>query len=149
MSIKITYILILLTLVLSYCKNYKNIFIKNNDITNDTLTIDCKSAVIFFPDSLKIEKEKKEIGEENFYVGADDWLFYNYHSTIFLDSCKLKIIHTKHEKYLKFVSINNHITMINLDSLPKLFGTYFFRTDSLPKLIDELNTEKEYYDYFK
>ncbi len=45
-------------------------------LNSDTLTVDKKAAVFYSPATVQIAKRKKEIGEENFYVGADDYLNY-------------------------------------------------------------------------
>src|SRR5690606_8542978 len=71
-------------------------------LQSDTLIVDKWAAVFVEPDSLRIEKRKKEIGEEDFHIIADDYLFYMYKSYEFLDSIKLTIITTKGEKFIKF-----------------------------------------------
>jgi hypothetical protein len=58
----------------------------------DTLIIKSKSAVIVEPSESNIEKRKKEVGEENFCIGADDYLFYHNESINFLDKQEIKIV---------------------------------------------------------
>jgi hypothetical protein len=55
-------------------------------------TLISKSAVIVEPSESNIEKRKKEVGEENFCIGADDYLFYHNESINFLDKQEIKIV---------------------------------------------------------
>src|SRR5688572_25341352 len=54
----------------------KRKIIKEITFDRDTLTIDTKTAVFYQPDSLRIEKRKKEVGIEDFMTGADDYIYY-------------------------------------------------------------------------
>ena|ERR1700733_13573062 len=116
---------------------------------SDTLTIDRKAAVFYSPDSLQIEKRKKDIGEDNFYVGADDYLNYLNISENFLDSVKLPIMDAKDNKYLKFIRDNNSQTVIRLDTLPELWGIYFFDPAKKEKWVDITTIDEEYNSYFR
>ena len=116
---------------------------------SDTLIIDRKAAVFYLPDSLQIEKRKKEIGEENFYIGADDYLNYLHTSNDFLDSVKLPVLYAENKKYLKFIGNNNSQTIIRLDTLSELWGIYLYDPGKKEKLVDMLTIEEEYNNYFK
>ena len=116
---------------------------------SDTLTINRKAAVFYSPDSIQIAKRKKEIGEENFYVGADDYLYYLHTSYDFLDSVKLPILDAKDKKYLRFIRDNKSQTIIRLDTLPELWGIYFFNPGKKEKLVDMLDISEEYNSYFR
>jgi hypothetical protein len=119
-------------------------------ITNfDTLTVDKKAAVFYSPDTTQIAKRKKEIGEENFYVGADDYLFSMNASHEFLDSIKLTILNAKDKKYLKFIHSDKSQTIIKLDTLAELWGIYFFDPNKRQKLVDMTIIDEEYKSYFK
>ena len=115
----------------------------------DTLTVDKKAAVFYSPDETQIAKRKKEIGEENFYVGADDYLNYLHTSHDFLDSIKLTIFDAKDKKYLKFIRSDKSQTIIKLDTLSELWGIYFFDPNKTQKLVDMTMIEEEYKSYFK
>jgi hypothetical protein len=115
----------------------------------DTLTIDQKAAVFYSPDTTQISKRKKEIGEDNFYAGADNYLNYLQTSHDFLDSVKLPILEAKDKKYLKFICRNKSQTVIKLDTLPELWGIYLFNPSKKEKLIDMTIIDEEYYSYFK
>jgi outer membrane lipoprotein-sorting protein len=119
-------------------------------ITNfDTLIVDKEAAVFYSPDTTQIANRKKEIGEENFYVGADDYLNYLHTSHDFLDSTKLIILDEKDKKYLKFIHSDKSQTIIKLDTLAELWGIYFFDPNKKPKLIDMTIIDEEYKSYFK
>jgi hypothetical protein len=115
----------------------------------DTLTIDRTAAVFYSPDSIQIAKRKKEIGEDNFYAGADDYLNYLQTSRDFLDSVKLPILEAKDKKYLKFVRDNKSQTVIKLDTLPELWGIYLFSPGKKEKLVNMTLIDEEYNSYFK
>ena len=116
---------------------------------SDTLIIDRKAAVIYSPDSLQIEKRKKEVGEDNFYVCADDYLNALHTSIDFLDSVHLPVLDSKDKKYLKFIHDNKSQTIIRLDTLPELWGIYFFEPGKKEKLADINLIDEEYNSYFR
>ena len=116
---------------------------------SDTLIIDKKAAVFFQPDSIQIEKREKEIGEENFYIGADDYLFYMHTANDFLDSLKFPILEIKDKKYLWFINADKSQTIIKLDTLPELWGIYLFDPSKRPKLVDMTIIDEQYKSYFK
>lgn len=81
---------------------------KNHSIKseNDTLIIENKTALIFEPTDKSIVKRKKEIGEEDFYIGADDYMWYLNESNKYLETRKIKILFVKNDKILKFIEKN-------------------------------------------
>jgi hypothetical protein len=115
----------------------------------DTLTIDKKAAVFYSPDTIQIAKRKKEIGEDDFYAGADDYLTYMQTSHDFLDSAKLPILEAKDKKYLKFIYNNKSQTVVKLDTLSELWGIYLFNPSKKEKLVDMTIMNEEYKRYFK
>jgi hypothetical protein len=126
--------------------------IKNDVATinsNDILVIDSKSAVFYSPDSLKIEKLKKAHGEEDFYIGADDYLNYVFESREFLKETKLPIIDAKGKKYIKFKVTDKLQTIIKLDTLTEPWGVYFFDPKKNAMQADMLRINEEYTNYFK
>lgn len=118
-------------------------------LTFDTLTIDKKAAVFYSPDSLQMAKRKKEIGEEDFYTGADDYLSYMHLSHDFLDSVKLTILDAKDKKILRFIFNDKSKTFIKLDTLKDLWGIYLFDPSKKQKLADMTIIDEEYKHYFK
>lgn len=122
------------------------ILVKSN---NDTLVIENRSAVIYEPTDIRINKLKKEGGEEDFYTAADDYLFYLNQSNKYLESKKIKIVMTKSNKVLKFISIDKSVTIIKLDLESEIWGIYLFDPKQKPKKIDMMDITEEYKEYTK
>jgi hypothetical protein len=116
---------------------------------NDTLIVDKQAAVFIEPDSLRIEKRKKQIGEEDFYMGADDYLFYMNTAHEFLDSIKLTTLNAKEKKFIKFIRSDKTQQVIKLDKLPELWSIYFFDPTKKAKQVDMTLIDEEYKRYFK
>ena len=127
--------------------NESNLPLLNN--STDTLVIKSKCAIIYEPTENYINKSKKEVGEENFYISVDDALFYISASTEYLNSKKIKIVNTENDKILKFISINKSISFINLNLEKEMFGIYFFDPNQNPKKIDITNITGEFEFYMK
>ena len=114
----------------------------------DTITINEKAAVLYRPDTSQIDKRKKQVGEEGFYVGADDYLFSMHTANDYLDSMKLKVFDVEGEKILKFIMKDNTQELIKLDTLPELWGVYLFDPEKKPKLVDMTMISEEYKNYY-
>lgn len=134
----------------------KNVELQNEEISeniisikskNDTLVIENRCAIIYEPTEKNIKKRKKEVGEENFYIGADDYLFYLNESNKYLESQKIKIVLTKNNKVLKFISTDNSVIIINLELEKEIWGIYLFDSNQKPKRIDMTSIEEEYKEY--
>jgi hypothetical protein len=115
----------------------------------DTLVVDKRAAVFYSPDSIQIAKRKKEIGEENFYIGADDYLNFLHTANDFLDSIKLTILNAKDKKYLKFIRSDKSKQIVKLDTLSELWGIYLFDPNKQERLVDMTMIDQEYTSYFK
>lgn len=118
-------------------------------VSNDTIIIESKCAVIYEPTEKYIEKSKKDVGEENFYVGADDFLFYISEANEYLESKKIKIITTENDKILKFISNNKRVAIVKPDLEKELFGIYLFDPKQDPKKINITAISDEFESYMK
>jgi hypothetical protein len=116
---------------------------------DDTLFIDRRCAVLYEPDSLQIKKAKKEWGEDTFYLGADDYLWYMHGAAEYLDSQKLKIVNAKSEKYLLFRSPAAGITLIKKDTLQELWGVFLFNPSRGIRKADITSIETDYKEFMK
>ncbi len=156
-KMKLNTLLILIVIFFIACNKKEKKSIKNRTSENieiskkitDTLRITNKCAVIFEPTANSIDKQKKEVGEEDFYISADDYLFYLNESNKFLEKQKIKIAHTKNDKILKFVSNDKSETIIKLNSEKETWGIYLFDPKRKPKKIDMTTTEEEFKKYIK
>ena len=115
----------------------------------DTFTINSKTAVSFSPDKATVEKKKKEWGKENFMVSADDYQFYMNQSIEFIRKQKLTLVDAGNARYLKFVYPNHTTTIIRRDTVPELWGIYFFKPGNTPFLVDLTQTPKDFKAYFR
>lgn len=118
-------------------------------VNSDTLIIKGKCAVIYEPTEEYIDKSKKEVGEDNFYIGTDDALFYISESTEYLNSKGIKIVNTKNDKILKFISNNKSVTLKQLNLEKEMFGIYLFDPNQKPKKINIVNVSSEFESYMK
>lgn len=117
-------------------------------LNNDTLVVDRQAAVFIEPDSIRIEKQKKQVAEEVFYTGADDYVFYMSIAHAFLDSVKLTTLNTKDKKFVKFVRADKAEQLIDIDKLPELWSIYFFDPAKKAKQINMTMIDDEYKNYF-
>ena len=121
----------------------------SSSLNTDTLIVDRQAAVFIEPDSLQIEKRKKQVGEENFYVGADDYLFYMNTAQKFVDSVKLTTLSAKDKKFIKFIGSDKTQQIITLDKMPELWNVYFFKPTKKAKQVDMTIIDEEYKSYFQ
>ena len=117
-------------------------------LNNDTLFVHEQAAVFVIPDSSRIARRKKEIGEENFQIGMDDYAFYLNEAGEFLDSMKIKSFDTKDKKVIKFTGTGNTYEIIECNKLPELWNIYFFDPSKKARQIDMISIEEEYKNYF-
>lgn len=121
----------------------------NATVNNDTLFVRTTMAVAYEPDNTTIEKRKKAIGEKNFRIGQDDYLFYMNYSQEFLNKVKIPVQEAGKRKYLKFIQADNSYTLIKTDTLSDLWGIFFFKPTRKPLLADITVIQHEYRKYFK
>ena len=116
---------------------------------NDTLIVDKQAAVFIQPDSLKVERRKKEVGEENFFAGADDYISFMSTAAKFLYSVKLSTLDARDQNVIKFVYSDKSQKIMRLDTLSELWNIYFFDPTKKPMKVDMTIIKKEYKRYFK
>jgi outer membrane lipoprotein-sorting protein len=120
---------------------------KSEQDNNEHLIIKDKCAVIYNPDSIKILAAKK-IDEENFYVSADDAMFYISESRDFLKSKKVKIIETE-SRIIDFKTKDKLLKTINLNSDDKFWGIILFDGKNIPVGIDMTDIKMEFEKHIK
>lgn len=115
--------------------------------SKDFITITEKTVIFRNPDSQQIEQFKKEIGEEDFYIVADDNSWYQFEAEEYFEKKKIKTLHPQN-RYLKFITRDKKV--YNFDTKAKFSGwlTILFRPDSLPKIINPTGIEQEDTLYF-
>ena len=116
-------------------------------IKNDTIFIKEKCAAFISGTDETIENLKKTEGEENFYIGADDYNYYQYEAREFLKKQKLKIYNISDKKVIVFKSEKGDFTVLK-DSIKYIGSTYLFSPNKLPIKIFDIDIENEYKNYF-
>ena len=115
----------------------------------DTISVKSQIAIIIEPTEMQIEKRKKEVGEEDFYIGADDYMFYINESTKTFNKNKLKVLNIKNDKIINFEFENGNNAILELNEQGELWKVYLFDPKLKPKKIDMTDSENEYKNYFK
>jgi len=116
---------------------------------NDTLIVNSRAAVFITPDSLQMEERRKQVGEDNFQIGMDDYAFYMNEAYEFLSAEKMTILETTGKKYIKFLLKDKAPKLIQIEKLPELWSIYFFDPRKRAKEIDMINIKEAYKNYFK
>lgn len=111
-------------------------------------TIDFDCAILIYPTVEQIDEMKKEYGEEDFYIAADDNNWYQGQAIGIIDSVGVKMT-TVNGQFLRLKGIQ---TTWDLDIRKKNLPTWniiFFKTDKEPKIISTVDlTADEVQDYF-
>lgn len=128
-------------------KKNENTEIAKNKI--DTIIIKNQIAIIIEPTDKQIDKRKKAVGEEDFYIGADDYMFYLNESIETFRKNKLKVLNIKNGKIIKFEMENGNNAILELNDEDELWQIYLFEPKLKPKKIDMTDSENEYKTYFK
>ena len=115
----------------------------------DTIIVKSQIAIIIEPTEKQIEKRKKEVGEEDFYIGADDYMWYLNESTETFRKNKLNVLNIKNDKIIKFEMENGNNAILELNKKNELWQIYLFDPKLKPKKIDMTDSENEYKTYFK
>lgn len=125
-------------------------YLAQNEIENKQFEIiDSDCAILIYPTSEQIDEMKKEEGEEDFYIAADDSNWYQAQAIDMLDSVGIR----KTTAEGRFLSLKGKETTWNLDIRKKhlpAWNLIFFKTDKEPKIVStvDLTVEevKEYFD---
>lgn len=117
--------------------------------TADTLVIDKNSAVYYRPDSLQLERWKKQSGDKDFAVITDDWSYYMNTSNEYLMSTSIPVEDASGKKILKFVKADQSVTLIKPDTLKHYWGVYLFSPAKEPMFADLVTIEEVYKSYFE
>lgn len=115
----------------------------------DTIVIKNQTAIIIEPTDKQIEKRKKEVGEEDFYIGADDYMWYLDESTETFRKYKLNVLNIENGEIIKFEMENGNNAILELSGEEELWQIYLFDPKLKPKKIDMTDSENEYKTYFK
>lgn len=133
-------------------KKVENKKIKNTETAEnqiDTIIIKNQTAVIIEPTARQIDKRKKILGEEDFYIVADDYMFYLNQSIETFRKNKLQVLNVKTGSIMKFEMENGNNVILESYEDGELWQIYLFDPQFKPKKIDMTDSENEYKTYFK
>jgi hypothetical protein len=88
------------------------------------ISVETSCAVFISPTSEEID-ELKKAGGEDFYISADDAIYYNAQAQALLDSLQIKIVHTD-KKYLKLVKSNKKEIYLDTRASGPGWQVFFF-----------------------
>jgi hypothetical protein len=117
-------------------------------VSADTMVITGRSVIFFQPDSVAMEKDRKEMGAENFSVAADDASYYANSAAAYFKQVRLPIVYAN-QKYLKFVRNNQAATIIQPDTLSEGWGAILFDPSKEPLETDLFSYAEDYQSYFE
>ncbi len=117
------------------------------DIETDNI-ISESCAVYFSPTSERIDQLKKEYGEEDFYIVADDNNWYDYESSELLKKLNIKTVYFK-SGIVKFQGTSNSWTVnTNRPDAPG-WNFILFNVDEAPEITSTVDvTEQELKEFF-
>ena len=116
--------------------------------SNDSIIIKGACAVLFSPDSIKINHLKSLYGEDNFYILTDDNLWYLSEARQFLQSKKIRIVETEKER-IQFIQSNGRKIDVNISNTDTSWGYILFDGKKEPikfDLIEIVGNHAKYFD---
>lgn len=124
--------------------------IKPPTIFSDTLKIDSKAAVFYYPDSLQLEKIKAGLDTAIFNAVMHEYFYQFRYAHIVLKKYwpGIRILEARNKKYLLFIKIDNSTKIIDLDSKYDPYGLFVFDPGKNPTQLELTNAESEIGFYF-
>jgi hypothetical protein len=119
-------------------------------IFSDTLKIDSKAAVFYYPDSIQLEKIKASIDTSSFEAIMHEY-FYQFkyvHHVLNQYWPGIKIIEARNVRYLLFIKADKSREIIDLDTNYDPYGLYIFDPQKSPIPLELTNAESEIGFYF-
>ena len=116
----------------------------------DTLKIDSKAAIFYYPDSLQLEKIKAGIDTTVFDAVMHEY-FYQFryvHNILNKYWPKIKIVEARNVRYLLFIKADKSNEIIDLDTKYDPYGLIVFEPQKSPAQLELTNAESEFGFYF-
>lgn len=128
----------------------KKSVIKPPTIFSDTLQVDSKAAVFYYPDSLQLKKIKNGLDTSVFDAVMHEYAYQFRYAHIVLDKYwpGIKIIEARTARYLLFIKTNKGTHLIDLDTRYDPFGLFVFDPQKAPSQLELTNAESEIGYYF-
>ena len=117
---------------------------------NDTFIIYLRAAVFYNPDSLQLEKIKKNTPKNIFESNVHDCFYQMRNAQIVLKKYwpQIHIIETSRARYLLFIKSDNNKIHIDLNTKGDMCGIFLFDRKKEPELIDMMNIDTALGFYF-
>ena len=130
-------------------KDHKSVT-KPPTIFSDTLEINSKAAVFYYPDSLQLKTIKAGL-DSSIYNSVIHEYFYQFryvHIVLSKYWPGIKIVEAKNVRYLQFVKGDQTNEIIDLNTKNDAYGLYVFDPDKSPAQLELTNAESEIGFYF-
>ena len=117
---------------------------------SDTLKIDTKAAVFYYPDSLQLEKIKAGIDTSSFDAIMHEY-FYQFryvHNVLNKYWPGIKIVEARNVRYLLFMKAGKSKEIIDLDTKYDPYGLFIFNPQKNPIQLELTNAPSEIGFYF-
>ena len=125
-------------------------FIKPPASSSDTLTIDSKAAIFYYPDSVQLQKMRAGSDTAKFDAAMHEYfyLFKFLHASLKESWPHIPIIHARNVRYLVFMKKDGSSEVIDLDKKPDPYGLFIFDPQKSPVQPDLSNAGSEIGFYF-
>ena len=94
-----------------------------------SLELQQPTVVVVEFDSLEIEAYKSDVGEENFYTGADDLMYYDAMMRTKMQSLNIPVVNT--EKDVVYINKDTDTITIVKDTTFSLYSYFYFDGEKL------------------
>ena len=115
----------------------------------EVLLVKNRSAISIILDAAVLNERRKKYGDEAYYVGADDYAYYNAVADSFLKKQNLPVINAGGYRFIKFLRSNRSISRIKTDTLSDIISVYFFEPSKGFYKADITNIEDEYKNFYR
>ena len=118
---------------------------------DDTLIIHSFSAIFYDPDSLQLEKIKKNTPQNIFESAVHDCFYQMKNARMVVKRYwpQIHIIETNRNRFLLFIKDNKAETCIDLNTKGDMCGIFLFDGKKEPELIDMMNIDTALGFYFE
>jgi hypothetical protein len=124
--------------------------IKPPTIFSDTLKIDSKAAVFYYPDSLQLEGIKAKLDTLTFDAIMHEYFYqFRYIHNVLNDfRPRINIVEARNVRYLLFIKADKSNEIIDLDTKYDPYGLFVFDPQKNPSQLELTNAGSEIGFYF-
>jgi hypothetical protein len=116
--------------------------------SNDTLTINTRTAVFVEQDSTMIQKRRHALGDHDFQIGLDDYAYYAQEAFNYFEKNNIPFKEARGKSFIRFVNENGATQIIRVDSLEELWTIWLFQPGKEARRADMTDIEQECRQYF-